>query len=705
MPELQSITNLNKAASSKNEIGLSFEKGEKFIGKVVNISTDDNEATIKLINGWQFKAKLVDGQKLDVNDVMRFEVEGVQGDEILLKTVKSSPENTDNVEIPDSGDKEVFEKLLIKYNIPATDENIKNIKSFINLKDMADEYKGRLSELSQKFLENLGENASNSKNLVKLNQFFDKLLKSSLDDILVLYQNGIDVSKESMDSLKKLDAGFSTIYNELKDITKNITSSNEEHLSSGEAKINVSPKENENTKITVNNLKNENTKTSVDNLKNENIKIKADVKNLAEDCESKLNEVIKKLPSDLQEKVTDSKAFKELNKFFKEIPKAFTGKDTVSISKEVTSDFKDDVKSLVKMSSEFSDLGKGLNKISDDLNKINVNYEKINHDSLESEEIKTEIKPKENEVSSAQNKGAKTEDISNFKNLKGEDLETFSNVKNMTDSCKEKMSEIIEKLPPNLGKQVSNSKIVNDLNNFFNNVSKSSDKDIPSLCQSAVDIPKDEMKNLLKADNKFSGVNNDFNEIFNDLKKLSVKIQKSSSDVITANDVKNEMNLKQNEIKDMIKSLLTNGNMNLKNETMSDFKLYNELSNNYYYMDLPLNMSGKQYDYKLIIKDDRGRGKRIDSKNVKIAVKVKTNNIGTVEAYIKLFENKFNVELKCGKEFIYDLNKDISELTSKLEDMGFETITLVNEKKDEMNLSSLQNFFEDAEFKKLDVMV
>ena len=72
------------------------------------------------------------------------------------------------------------------------------------------------------------------------------------------------------------------------------------------------------------------------------------------------------------------------------------------------------------------------------------------------------------------------------------------------------------------------------------------------------------------------------------------------------------------------------------NQKLNDVKLFNSISQQYYYLDLPINVKDNEYQFKLIIKDDRKKGKKIDSTNVKIATSIKTINMGTVDAYIKI---------------------------------------------------------------------
>ena len=59
--------------------------------------------------------------------------------------------------------------------------------------------------------------------------------------------------------------------------------------------------------------------------------------------------------------------------------------------------------------------------------------------------------------------------------------------------------------------------------------------------------------------------------------------------------------------------------------------MFNTISNEYYYLDVPINREMTEYPCKLIIKDNRKDGKKIDRTDVKIVVTVKTVNLGVVD--------------------------------------------------------------------------
>lgn len=180
--------------------------------------------------------------------------------------------------------------------------------------------------------------------------------------------------------------------------------------------------------------------------------------------------------------------------------------------------------------------------------------------------------------------------------------------------------------------------------------------------------------------------------------------------------VKHELNGKIENMKDVIRQLMSNSE-ELKSRTLegkvaefiksnlNDFKLFNSLSNEYYYLDVPIDRRDTKYPCKLIIKDDRKGNKRIDSSNVKLVVAVKTVNMGTVDAYLTVSNNNLNVDIKCIDKYMKLLSKGTKQLTEKLSKLGYLVNITVGEKIDEVNLATCRKFFDSANTSALDIKV
>jgi hypothetical protein len=170
--------------------------------------------------------------------------------------------------------------------------------------------------------------------------------------------------------------------------------------------------------------------------------------------------------------------------------------------------------------------------------------------------------------------------------------------------------------------------------------------------------------------------------------------------------VKEQLSNKTEELKGIIKSLLNEDNkpdsetlskvLSTIKENVNDFKVFNSVSNQYYYMDVPVNVNQGDYECKLLIKDDRKSGKKIDSKNVSMVVSVKTVKIGVVDAYIKVREKNMNVDIKCEEDWVKILTAGKDIILKDLSKLGYNVHFGVEKKEVEPNLSNCREFFEDG---------
>ena len=107
----------------------------------------------------------------------------------------------------------------------------------------------------------------------------------------------------------------------------------------------------------------------------------------------------------------------------------------------------------------------------------------------------------------------------------------------------------------------------------------------------------------------------------------------------------------------------------------------------------------------MIIKDKRKDGKKIDRTNIKMVVAVKTINIGNIDGYLYVRNNKLDVNLKCEKSFVKILSVAKDKLQEKLNSIGFYSDVTVSERKEEVNLSSCREFFSDTHSTRIDTKV
>lgn len=210
----------------------------------------------------------------------------------------------------------------------------------------------------------------------------------------------------------------------------------------------------------------------------------------------------------------------------------------------------------------------------------------------------------------------------------------------------------------------------------------------------------------------------------NDVQKLELQksenidktINKTNKTSIEISDkIKEEFDSKINEMKNIIKSILGEKDSSKPetfssiiqniNSKMNDFKIFNSLSNQYYYLDVPVNIDDRKYPCKLIVKDDRKNGKKIDSTNAKFVVSVKTVNMGSVDTYIKFTNYNINLDIKCEKEWVKVLELSKGKIINKLESMGYMVNAKIDEKQKQADLIECKSFFEDNGFTRINQKV
>lgn len=185
--------------------------------------------------------------------------------------------------------------------------------------------------------------------------------------------------------------------------------------------------------------------------------------------------------------------------------------------------------------------------------------------------------------------------------------------------------------------------------------------------------------------------------------------------ILSANElIKNDINKKINGIKDIIKELLVASKgegegaekvIQLLKNNISEFKLFNTISNEYYYLDVPINREMTEYPCKLIIKDNRKDGKKIDRTDVKIVVTVKTVNLGVVDGFLSVKDKGLDVELKCDKNYTKVLELSKSKLSNDLQKLGFNINIKVSMREEDITLASCREFFNDKAMSGIDIKV
>lgn len=182
------------------------------------------------------------------------------------------------------------------------------------------------------------------------------------------------------------------------------------------------------------------------------------------------------------------------------------------------------------------------------------------------------------------------------------------------------------------------------------------------------------------------------------------------NEAIVKEEIKDKLNLLKANISEMLK--LSNNDsesiskiFNLLEGRLNEFKLFNTINNNYYYLDIPISVKEENYDCKLVIKDERAKGKKIDSNNIKIATSVSTIYMNTVDAYITVLNNSASIDIEAEAQFVKLLDVFKEKLLGDLSTNQYNFKVEIKERKKEFSFANCRTFFEDEDFSSLNVRV
>lgn len=649
----------DKKAFSK----ISFEVGEKFNARIVSIDQQKGEVNLKLLDGWQFSAKLDKPLSQDIDgNLVRFEVEGFEEDKLIIKLLYEDKEGkTSESNILEDLNKGkstgsnkldiiLFEKML-KHDMPLTKDNITDIKNLVDFKEKIFLSVAKEDIFIAKYLNSRGvdNNSEKGKEItIILKDFFQALKNLSVDEILLFKENNIELTKGNLDSFLKLFKGESAIYNNLKDINKFLL----------------------NNDITNNMVASE----------------------LENDFDGFMESSLKgfQAKGDIQEE-------------------AFINAGLSNASKGISSD--KGLSNSVQMMDKVQGLDNSINStnlkevvtlMNQELVDLGINHRILN---------------------STIDRISQGESLSQSEGLKQTENFKAGNININSDTIKALVSMVLKEQQISLSPD-SHMKLISNLDEKLNTTQ------FQQFQPDSVDfknIDEAEVGNKSHISSRVNGYgkNNSLNEIINMIKReLNVaepekgiinNIQNKTEKITTDLLIKEQIKLKTDEIKNIVKDLIEN-KLNLKPESydkvmngfsqrMNDIKMFNSLSEQYYYLDLPINVKEDEYQLKLIIKDDRKKGKKIDSKNVKIATRVQTVNMGTVEAFIKINNSNMSIDINCDKYWVKVLDLGKEKLIKDLSTLNYRVSVSVSKKASEFSLASCREFFDDRSFNAINIKV
>ncbi|SHE36519.1 hypothetical protein [Clostridium fallax] len=684
MPSIINVSNAVVSNNKKISSKLTFEVGEKFSGRIVK-GKNGEESVVKLLDGWQFAAEIEGDSKSYQEGIVKFEVDGFENGKLKLKVIKES-ESQDNKEdkmidslLKSEGlkddDTEVI-KMMIKHNMNISKENVIKAKTLMKFKADIKENPEEIEKFINSFLASKGiEKASveGQKVINILKNFFSSLENLSNEDLFMMLENNIDLTSDNIKSFLKLSKSREDIFNLLEKISEN--------LEDGE-------------------LKGENINSFIND---EDLEF---LKNIDKELESSFDKDMKangnKNPNnlDLEKLIKENNKGLNLSNGDKDInlndalKKAYENKnskiDVLNILKTLIKDDNSGVKNTLKNII--------LNKTVESLGKEESNSLISTIKNLSEEDIVKNILTKAKESNTTLSKLNDKDFKEIIKDLTNKNIDIN---KSELNSIKEATKQSIINIIRNNGKE--NNELNSILNKFIledssvgkelqsilseNNIGIEGNKE--SLVNS---IKEEELKNLLK-----------------DIKPLrDGKILEDGVTSKSSNIIEQELKEKGQLIKKIIEDIAHKdglNTLNLSKDMINSLKIFNSLSDNYYMLDVPINFKEKEYECKLMIKDDRKSGKKIDSKDVKLVVTVKTINMGTIDGYIKIKDKNFNVDLKCDEYWVKPLDLGKEKLCNLLKDIGYNVNVIVSRRMEDATLTNCREFFNDGSISAIDIRV
>ena len=655
----------NKRISSK----LTFDSGEKFSGKIIK-KDDKNEVTIKLIDGWEFSAQ-IDGDIEGLeNGLQRFQVEGFVDGKLKLKVIANNIKGDElaqgefNDIISSSGlskDDVVLLKSMLKFDIPLTKENIREIKGLIQFLDKIQANPKEIDEFISKYLMGKGI-PQNSEEGIKINnvlkEFLGEFKTLSHDDILLFIENDMEFNKENIKGYNNLFKGKESILKVLDKISNSIPELN---------------------KFTKEHMLESNLKQSIENLDISTINPKSiDVEGQNVEGQNGEEQKITKVPQHINEQETSINN-KLANDVYQKSDMGNAKVSMLSLLKSISGQNED----LLNTSLKDILANRRMEFTSSEFDRV---FNLIN--TIKPEELINKIKETIFEFNDI---GAQNivDDFSDYLNKTNN--ETLG-VKESLDFSKGQLEKVLSNV---MGRGITlTEEEFSKLKDVINLKNQEIIDNDTHQGQKINDLAKD----ILTKDN-IIGTNSNNIDKLNDNNIINKNLTKS---IPTKELIEVSLNKGTEGSKEIIKDLISN----LKSESLisekildiiknniSDIKVFNKISSEYYYADIPVSIKEREYPCKIIVKDNRKEGKKIDSTNVKMVVTVETKNLGTVDGYMEVLDKKINIELKCEEKFVKIIDMTKSKLVNNIENMGFLVNVKVSKKENEVSLTSCREFF------------
>lgn len=179
-------------------------------------------------------------------------------------------------------------------------------------------------------------------------------------------------------------------------------------------------------------------------------------------------------------------------------------------------------------------------------------------------------------------------------------------------------------------------------------------------------------------------------------------------------DIATEMKSKIDDVRDIVKGLISNTSadnavshkiIDIIKDNINDIKVFNTISNEYYCLNFDIPAQLREYPCKLLIKDNRKEGKKIDKTNTKMVLTINTSHLGEIDGYLTMRDNKIDVNLKCDDRYTIVLDNHKKELIDGLATLGLYVTVKVSAKENNADIVNVREFFNDLTISSIDTKV
>lgn len=608
MAGIWNVNSVYNSMQKKISGKISFQVGENIALRIISKGEDGKSIIVKTLDGWMFPALLEEPLEFSPDMLIRMQVSGYEQGKIKLKVLG---QKHDGEAVQEESLFEIAQnnnlheedmdtlKAMVRYSMPLTRENISRIKSLAGFMDKINSNESEIHQFISMYLsgKNIGPDSEKGKEITNiLKSFFDELKTLSLNDVLCMEENEIELNTDNINSFKNLVHEQGGLKSSLEAVKKEIVN---------------------------------NSRIAADAL-NENMKV---ANNMEDEVQAASSEIIE---SELQAKPQ--------------------------------------MQEQVQLQSKLQ--------------------------SQTQSQIGTQAQPMNTNQHSVKNNGQRLETLKNY--LKDT---VMGKIALLPPEKRDMLEKQISRLPMDslaavLDKQVNNT----DGREPVKTQSQIEKKVLDALeifIGSDITFGDEEVKNIIKLVKNKDTVSN--------LKQREFNHDETFSKI--AADIKDKLD----EIKNIIKSIIDMKNdmdgtawkdiaANIKTN-INDIKTFNSISGQYYYMDMPLKLYEKDYPCKLIIKDDRKKGKRIDSTNVKMALSIATVNLGIVDAYVAVRDKSMKVDFKCDEKCMNIIDMAKEKLWKILSDSGYNISIKTYKREIPLSIVSCRDFFEGIQNSNINVKV